>query len=69
MKKREVLRYRSNYHMQNATCYDAAPTSAWKNALMNTSALAVGMYYNTAYASKGSAVPPITRLHMQVLPL
>lgn len=41
--------------MQNATCYDAAPTSAWKNALMNTSALAAGMYYNTAYASKGSA--------------
>lgn len=41
MKKNgEVLRYRSNYHMQNATCYDAAPTSAWKNALMNTSALA-----------------------------
>ena len=56
MKKNgEVLRYRSNYHMQNATCYDAAPTSAWKNALMNTSALAAGMYYNTAYASKGSA--------------
>ena len=54
-KSGEVLRYRSNYHMQNATCYDAAPTSAWKNALMNTSALAVGMYYNTAYASKGSA--------------
>ena len=54
-KSGEVLRYRSNYHMQNATCYDAAPTSAWKNALMNTSALAAGMYYNTAYASKGSA--------------
>ena len=54
-KSGEVLRYRSNYHMQNATCYDAAPTSAWKKALMNTSALAAGMYYNTSYASKGSA--------------
>lgn len=54
-KNGETLRYRSNYHMQNATCYDAAPTSAWKKALMNTSALAAGMYYSTTYASKGSA--------------
>lgn len=49
------LRYQSSYHLQNATCYDAAPTDVWKNALLQTSALALGLYYNRSYMYTGDA--------------
>lgn len=52
--KGETLRYNSSYHLQNATCYDDASTTVWKQALMQTSALTLGMYYNTSYLSASS---------------
>lgn len=46
MKKSEKkLRYQSNYHMQNATCYDKADRKEIQNALLTKGALSVGLYY------------------------
>ncbi|MCH5267895.1 MAG: Ig-like domain-containing protein [Lachnospiraceae bacterium] len=48
-KNGEKLRYKSGYHLQNATCYDSASPDVWKNALLETSALTLGIYYNPKY--------------------
>lgn len=46
MKKAEKKqRYQSNYHMQNATCYDKADRKEIQNALLTKGALSVGLYY------------------------
>lgn len=48
-KAEKKLRYQSNFHMQNATCYDKADRSVIKNALLTKGALSVGIYYGMDY--------------------
>lgn len=54
-KSGEALRYRSQYHLQNANCYDNAPTEVWKKTLLQSCALSIGIYYDTAYLNQGNA--------------
>ncbi|MDE6568782.1 MAG: Ig-like domain-containing protein [Lachnospiraceae bacterium] len=39
------MRYQSNYHLQNATCYDKADRNVIKEALLKKGALSVGFFY------------------------
>lgn len=48
------LRYKSNYHMQNATCYDKADRNVIKDALLTKGALSVGFYYAKNYLHTNS---------------
>lgn len=48
-KQTEKLRYQSNYHMQNATCYDKADRNVIKKTLLTKGALSVGFFYAKNY--------------------
>lgn len=54
-KSGEKLRYQSDYHMQNATCYDNADRNTIKQILLEKGALSLGLYYSKQYLITGSA--------------
>lgn len=45
----KTLRYQSNYHLQNATCYDKADRNVIKDALLKKGALSVGFFFAKNY--------------------
>lgn len=54
-KSGEKLRYQSNYHMQNATCYDNADRNTIKKVLLEKGALSLGLYYSKSHLVKGAS--------------